>query len=205
MTPQADYFTEEELLNFCFTMPTQNNYHTMSKPTYDGFSDPIQAIYPERKVELEIERNYLDSQNIVLLASHCTPTAKTLGISRTFSGNAKREFIVTGCLANQKEVVFDMVLAELALRPTVINTIQIPHQEGFAESLQLVISQDCIFAENPKTVIDSEQTVLEDGSLVHVFSVFSIPKNTESFSVEGIGAVSSLKAVFELGISYGDF
>ena len=206
MTPQAEYFTEEELLNFCFSILTQTqNNNKMSQPTYDGFSDPIKAIYPERKIELAIERNFLDSQSIVLLASHCTTTAKTLGSSRTFSGNTKREFVVTGCLANEKEISFDMVLAELALRPTVINTIQIPHVEGFSENLQLVISQDCIFAENPKTVIDSEQTALEDGSIVHVFVLFSIVKNTQSLSLEGIGAAVSLQVTLDLGVSYADF
>lgn len=207
MTPQAEYFTEEELLNFCFQMPTQNNnkMSQMSQPTYDGYSDPIKAIYPERKVALTIERNFLDSQSIVLLASHCTPTAKVLAVSRTFSGNTKREFVVTGCLANDKETAFEMVLAELALRPTVINTIQIPHIKGFAENLQLVISQDCIFAENPKTIIDSEQTVLEDGSIVHVFVLSSIVKNTESLTLEGIGAVVNLQATFDLGVSYAAF
>lgn len=206
MTPQAKYFTEEELLNFCFSILTQTqNNNKMSQPTYDGFSEPIKAIYPERKVVLAIERNFLDSQSIVLLASHCTPTPKVLAVNRTFSGNTKREFVVTGCLANDTETAFEMVLAELALRPTVINTIQIPHQEGFEESLQLVISQDCIFAENPKTVIDSEQTVLEDGSIVHVFVLSSIIKNTESCTIQGIGTAVALQVTIDLGVSYADF
>ena len=204
MLPQGQYFTEEELLDLCFRIPTKKT-DKMLKPTYDGYSDPIKAIYPKRKVVLAIERNFLDSQNIVLLGSHCTPTAKVLGSSRTFSGNTKREFVVIGCLANQKEGPFEMFLAEMALRPTVINTIQIPHQEGFAENLQLVVSQDCVFAENPQTVIDSEQTVLEDGSIVHVFVLSSIIKNTESCTIQGIGTAVALQVTLDLGVSYADF
>lgn len=206
MLPQGQYFTEEELLDLCFRIPTKKT-DKMLKPTYDGYSDPIKAIYPERKVVLAIERNFLDSQSIVLLGSHCTPTAKVLGSSRTFSGNTKREFVVIVCSVNQIGVAFDIVLAELALRPTVINTIQIPHKEGFAENLQLVVSQDCVFAENPKTVIDSEQTVLEDGSIVHVFTLSSIIKNTQSLTLEGIGTAVALalQVTLDLGVSYADF
>jgi len=210
MSSQAPFFTAEELLDFCFQSKSQpNNIMLQLQPTYDGFSSPIQAIYPQRKIALTIERNSSDAQSIVLLASHCIPPSQVLGISRTSNGDSKRGFVVTACLTSfdtiVKDSLYDAVLAELALRPTVLYAIEIPHQEGFTDIPQLFISQDCVFTDNPKTVINAEQKVLDDGSIVHIFPLSRIPKNTESFTVVGIGAVVSLKVTFDLGLSYADF
>lgn len=186
----------------------------MYQETYKGSRPTLKGEYPTRTFKLGILRQAVDLTSVVLLASHCTPTASVLSEKKTYiedgqSQYKSREFIVSSSFVGENAVKYCKISQELALRPTVIKAIKINHDAGFAE-LQLVIQNESAFNETPKQVVLPSIEVLEDESEVLVFDLSQlnsrvITNGTTSITLEGIGAVAEVNAAFVLGESYAIF
>ncbi|PWK27008.1 hypothetical protein LV89_01820 [Arcicella aurantiaca] len=186
----------------------------MFQETYKGCRPTLKGEYPTRKFKLSAQKQVTGILSLTLLASHCTPASSVLSEKKTYTeegvvGNKSREFIVSASSINDVDVKFCKISQELALRPTVINTINVAHDAGF-DAIQLVIKNESVFNETQEEVVLPTVLIVDDEAQFFVFDLTAlnnriITNGTTSIVLQGIGEVAEINAEFILGQSYAIF
>lgn len=213
ITPKDKYFSIEELLELSNNQKSEMKSKFL-KATYSG-EPAIVGHYPSRQVKMVIARLNMEETALVVIPAHLTnildvPSTQKSISAKGIAGFSKLKSHVEKVEINEVEISLDSLLTELAVRPTVLKSITVLHEEGldFGGGLIITAESKSIFGVNEVRKFPITDILNPDESpsfVINLEGENDVITPTTEIKICGLGSATKVTLLIDFNESYGVF